>query len=371
VQAEGVARLVAASRANPALDGLAVNGWHSHPAIGSMGVTRVDRRLAIDPAPVRAAQAPAALALLGVAPAPAVRAVQRVRLVLVDDAGAWDGDVRVRVRVVQGGAVLWEGEAEAAGGGREAAPGRRVREIASLSFPAPAAGRLRLEAAVGELRAGVDVLGVEAAPPPGGPPLAVADGAGVVAGRLAAHGVPVRSWRTGDGGPVLVADATTRVVHLLLAGPPRRSAYLVRPRPTVGGAVNLGDLRRLGLAGPDAAVRRVTGDWLGSWAFSRGADLLPALGPAGVWDWTRCEIVPELMLCGIAGEVLAGACSFPDGGIFSVGDPVVGGTVVLCRRGGHELLLVTLPLWEDSALARALLLDVAAWLRGASSRRAP
>ena len=86
VQSHGVARLALHHRANPDVNGLAINGWHSHYRIGTMGITRIDRKPSFDPAALAAANQPLQVLLLGLVP-DSFPVAQHCQLVLIDEIG--------------------------------------------------------------------------------------------------------------------------------------------------------------------------------------------------------------------------------------------------------------------------------------------
>lgn len=366
VQGYGVTRLAEATRANPHADGLAINGWHSHPNIGTMGITRLDRRPGFDPEILRRANAPIAAAVLGLEPQVAVGDRHPdARLVLLDDAGRAGGRVTVSATLRAGDDVLWAEEWTRA---PERGAAERIWDLGPLPLPVPRAGLLRVEVGVRmggtQVRTDVEYLGV-GTPTTADRPFALHDPLAELAPWFGDRGITTEPWTLDRPGPVLVAGSGLRSLHTPFYGPPRRSAFLLRGGPHFRSRVFLSDLQQLGFASAPPTEVPIRGDWLGGWAFSLGSSALPALGPADVWGWPFGPTFPEFALRGLAGEVLAGACSFPEGSVFGVGLPAVGATAIILRRGGHELLLTTLPLVERlgrSPLAGVLLLELARWL---------
>ena len=357
VQAAGVARLVAGEPRQPGARragltaGTPIRRSGRWAWCGSTAGSRSTR-------PRVAAQAPAALALLG--------GRRRRPWGPLSACGSSSWTTRARGTATSGcaraggagGEVLWS-EPPPAGG-------RRPRPPAGGGDWGPAAcGRLPRAGACARSRrcpsrrqrpAGCDSrrrsgsgrrlggrrrrLGVGAAPPPDGPPLTVADAAAWSPG---GHGA--RRARAAVAHGRRRAGARRRrhhaLVHLLLAGSPRRSAY---PAPAADGRGARSTSATCGASArwPGAAVRRVTGDWLGS----RGAPARrgPPAGAraGGRWDWTRCEVVPELPCSAASPARSWRRVLVPRRRHLQRRRPRRRGHGRLCRRGGHELLLVTL-----------------------------
>jgi hypothetical protein len=369
VQAHGVTRLVEAHRANPAIHGLAINGWHSHPNIGAMGMTRLDRRPAFDPAPIARANAPMALVFQGIAPEIAVSDSQGgARLVLVSDEALPAGTAVGLNLLLRGpdGAVLKAWSERRVVGADPA--GGRVHELGPITCEAPRSGALSLEAvadiAGNRVAAESSFLSCE---PPIAParPFALHDSLGDLAPWLHAQGHATQPWKMGKPGPMIANGGNLRTLHTVFWGEPRRSVVFLRGGERSREASRYGHLVRVGLAEPDARLFEIWGSWIGGWCFTLDASSLPSLGRPGVWDWARAATMPNRAMQGLNGRVLAGACSFPDATLFHLGVPQFGATASVVEQDGHQALFTTLPLVErlhDSPLAARLMSELIEWV---------
>lgn len=386
IHGESVARLVECTRAEPAMSGLAINGWHFHPMIGSSGIVGVDRRPAFDPARVAAANAAEALVVSGVQPLAAVGDTQTIRVRLVSDALAALGDRTsgstdpgggddtavdgtLTVRLCAGETVLAEQELAVRTRSRA---GDRVVELTRPTVTIPQPGPLTLHATV-RCRVGArelqlsgthDLFGVPAVSELAG--VAVHDPTGMLdALSVKASGL---AWTFGDTRPSLVVQSNMSVLLPLLGdttgGP--RTVVMLDPADMVdgaGGPLALA-LRRVRLLADDGLVSPVAGCWIGGWGFTLDSGVLPSLGPEGMWSLPHTMAMPSSTLVGVRGRALSGAVSFPDGDIGTIGTPRIGaGHVVVRGLGGREVLIAMPTPQAPPALQRALLADYARWAR--------
>jgi hypothetical protein len=375
----GAARLVDASRTNPSISGLAVNGWHSHPRIGTMGLVDIKRQLAFPPDLYARQNAATALVVRQLVPDLELGTEQpRAEIVLVDDTGAITADP-MRVDVI--GSARHTGEVvfratETRVPERGEHP--RLWNLGRLSCPSGVVGLvdIRVEVSAGHStwRTDAEFLAVDVGAAPARS-IGLHDPTGHLRGFYESRDLATHQWRLDDSGPAIINATQVRALRSVFSGPARRAAILLAAAPQMAGTtsrllvtdfVNF-DLAQLGLAQqlPEEVV--MNGDWLGCWAFSTAAAarVLPSLGHAGVWGWAMSSVFPQRGLRGVDGIALAGGLSFPTPTPFNPGAPAIGATATLLERGGHEVLLTTLPIVDQatrSPLARALLMDVARWV---------
>jgi Glycosyl hydrolases family 2, TIM barrel domain len=361
VQADGVARLVRHHRANPDCDGLAINGWHSHPLIGTMGILRVDRRPAICVDAVAAANAPIQIILRGAqydieAGQPFV--CQPVILNSMCVAG-----LPVNLTLSLGNRAL----VAPIHARTDRTRSQSLNDVA-VAIPDGAQGLLDLsiKGTIGGV-AVEDSLKIQVTPKIA---LAVSgvhvfdprqELTGLVSGRR-------HEWRMGSDGPALICANNLRLVQILFDGPAQRTAVLMRPelRATTNIVGAPGDLAKHGLASRDARFIDVKGDWNGGWAFSTGSKILPSFADALVWNSPYWHIFPRHIMFGLRGETITGATSFEGASLYETGSLRTGATTILLTKGRHEVLLTSLPLIEAaprSPFARGILADIIAWLR--------
>jgi hypothetical protein len=360
VQTNGVARLVRHHRANPDCDGLAINGWHSHPQIGTMGIVQVDRQLAVDTRVIAEANAPVQVVLSGVRHDVAPGGRMRLQPIVINDPHIASLSITLRLTL----------------GGIEVAPpiisqtsGQRCDMLVAVEFTVPhgAIGLLNLEIKgyVGDIVVSdsFDILVTPDAP------LDLSSVHLFDPREELAHlnnGEAI-SWRLGTDAPSLLCANNLRVVQALLDGKPRRSAVLMRPElPAATNIVGApGDLAKHGLANVDAHFADVKGDWNGGWAFSTGHGALPSLSHPSIWTSHHWRIFPRYMMVGIHGEVVTGAASFEEATLYETGQLRAGATTIIIEKQGCEVLLTTLPLADaasSSPLARRSISEIAAWL---------
>jgi hypothetical protein len=360
-QSEGVARLIRHHRANPDCDGLAINGWHSHSKIGTMGILRADRVLAVRAAPIAAANAPIQVMLQGVRYDVTPGTTMQLQPTLLN-AQHQAGMVYI-LKLTGDGAELSPPITGITSGAR-----CDILEPISLTIPANVSGLIALQIAgqVGDVAVS-DSFQILVAP----------DGKFDLSGldlfdprdELSAWGgEAARPWRLGSAAPSLICANNLRMVQTLLDGPPRRSAVLMRPE--LPGATNImgspGDLAKHGLAAADARFVDVKGDWNGGWAFSTGRPDLPSLSAACIWTSHHWRIFPRHMIVGLHGDVITGATSFEDATLYDTGMLRTGATTIIMRKNGSELLLTSLPLVDalnHSPFAQGIIQDIANWLR--------
>jgi hypothetical protein len=362
VQAHGVARLALHHRANSDINGLAINGWHSHYRIGTMGITRIDRQPSFDPADLAAANQPLQVVLLGLLP-DTYPIEQRCQLVLIDEIGLPVAETLYFVVDISGpnGAVASRELAlTAAGEGR-------VRPLGEIVVPPLPAGGYLLSISGKHrgyaLRFTERFLVLER-PSLAGVRFRLHDPTSELTSFLDAAGADPEEWRLYGAGPALINGGNLRVNHTLFGGQAHRSVALIRPNQfKYRGSRNVfGDLAKLG--GGSARSVRVMGDWIGGWGFTVTNNVLPSLGSAGVWDWRFGSVFPEEIAVGLSGRVLAGAATFDGADVFETGRLVVGASAAIVGDG-HEVLLTTLPLVEMAAtrpLAARILHEMIVWL---------
>jgi hypothetical protein len=362
VQAHGVARLALHHRANSDINGLAINGWHSHYRIGTMGITRIDRQPSFDPADLAAANQPLQVVLLGLLP-DTYPIEQRCQLLLIDEIGLPVAEALHFVVDISGpsGAVeSRELALTAVGEGR-------VRPLGEIVVPPLPAGNYLLSIR-GKHRG--YVLGfterflVLERPSLAGVRLMLHDPTGELTSFLDAAGADPEEWRLYGAGPALINGGNLRANHTLFGRQAHRSVALIRPNQfKFRGSRNVfGDLAKL--IGSSARPVRVMGDWIGGWGFTVANNVLPSLGSAGVWDWRFSSIFPQEIAVGLSGRVLAGAATFDGADVFETGRLVVGASAAIVGDGS-EVLLTTLPLVEMAAtrpLAARILYEMIVWL---------
>jgi hypothetical protein len=361
-QTKGVARLIRHHRANPDCDGLAINGWHSHSKIGTMGIVRADRALAVDAAPIAAANAPVQVMLRGMRYDAAPGSTMRLQPVLLNAPHVSDLPYRLDIMLEKkplGTPII---------GHTDGARSEALEEI-TIALPADAEGLLSLEIVgqIGDMHVSdsfrilatpntqFDLNGIDLFDP---------------RDELASWGGDrATGWKLGATAPALICANNLRMVQTLLDGRARRSAILMRPE--LPGASNimgaLGDLAKHGLAAPDARFVDVKGDWNGGWAFSTGRAELPSLSNPCLWTSRHWRIFPRYMMVGLSGDVITGATSFEEATLYDTGLLRTAATTTIVKKNGCELLLTTLPLIDSlskSPLARAVLADITNWLRG-------
>ncbi|WP_421724959.1 glycoside hydrolase family 2 TIM barrel-domain containing protein [Bauldia sp.] len=358
VQSHGVAKLVRHHRANADCDGLAINGWHSHPLIGTMGILRVDRRPAVNTDAIAEANAALQIVLTGVDHDVAAGDEIRLTPVVLNAEAVADLTIDVTVAI--------DGDSGARIAGRTSGDRRQILDPVTFAAPARASSIVHLDA-VGTIGDAPVAETIEiAVSDPGKPSCAdidVFDPRRALAGIVERPGAP---WRLGSTRPTLICANNMRLIHTLFAGGPRRAAVLLRP-DLPGASVRSvpGDLARLGVARRDARYINVLGDWNGGWAFDTGHQLLPSLGTASIWNSPQWRLFPRQMMWGLEGEILTGAISFEGAGVFETGDLRIGATTVILRSEGNEVLVTTLPLTEaarTSPLARSVISDIVNWL---------
>jgi Glycosyl hydrolases family 2, TIM barrel domain len=361
VQTEGVARLIRHHRANPDCDGLAINGWHSHAKIGTMGIVRADRALAVRAVPVAAANASLQVMLQGVRYDVAPGANMQLQPTLLN--AQHDAGLAYTLKLTLDGAELCAPIMGTTSGARCDA-----LEAISITIPANASGLMTLQIAgqVGDV-AVTDSFRILVTPS-GKLELSGLDLFDPRDELSAWGGDAATPWRLGSIAPSLICANNLRMVQTLLDGKSRRSAVLMRPE--IPGATNIvgapGDLAKHGLATADARFVDVKGDWNGGWAFSTGRPDLPSLADAGLWTSPHWRIFPRHMMVGLNGDVITGATSFEEATLYDTGMLRTGATTIILRKNGSELLLTTLPLVDalhHSPFARGVVQDIANWLR--------
>ncbi len=290
VQAHGVARLALHHRANSAINGLAINGWHSHYRIGTMGITRIDRQPSFDPADLAAANQPLQVVLLGLLP-DSYPVEQRCQLLLIDEIGLPAGEAMHFVVDISGP----NGAVESRVLALTAAGEGRVRPLGEILVPPLPAGDYLLSIR-GKHRG--YVLGfaerflVLERPSLAGVRFMLHDPTSELTSFLDAAGADPEEWRLYGAGPALINGGNLRTSHTLFAGQAHRSVALIRPNQfKFRGSRNMfGDLAKL--VGSSARPVRVMGDWIGGWGFTVANNVLPSLGSAGVWDWRFSSVFP-------------------------------------------------------------------------------
>lgn len=361
VQTDGVARLVRHHRANPDCDGLAINGWHSHPLIGTMGILQVDRHPAVAMPDIAEANAPIQIV------------VQDMRYDLQAGASIVVQPVVLNNLRLEGLPVRLSfmlGDVPIAPTMLSATDGSRAQMLPQVPVTLPGNmvgnGRLSVTGTIGENKVsdrfdikvtrecGLDATDIHLFDPR-------AELIGLLTGEP-------KKWRMGSGGPTLICANNLRMVQTLFDGPPRRAAVLMRPE--LPAATNIigapADLAKHGLGTADARFVEVKGDWNGGWAFSTGSHHLPAFASAGLWNSTHWEIFPRHLMTGLQGDTITGATSFENASLYDTGTLRTGATTVILSKAGHEVLLTTLPLAEAaprSALARGAISDILNWLK--------
>jgi hypothetical protein len=354
-QTYGTARMIEANRANTDIDGLAINGWHSHSAIGAQGLTGPNRRLSVDAEPIRRANASLTIAVRNVIPVVAVGNSQTAQVVLLDDARSISGEVRVGVR---------QGELRDADGGRQVFDVRlppsqdRVHHLLDLALEAaePGLKTVEVSAEVGGLTVSTEVtFRVVATDDLAGHHIAVHDPLRRLSGFLSSSLADVEPWPQ------------------LLSGPARRSVCLLDSHPSGEGGtmftrLRLGLFRSAGEAPETEDLSPyvdVKGHWIGGWGVTLDPDPVPTLAETTVWDWTLSSLMPTLAFRPVGiGQAVHAAVTFPDGGPYTMGTPRVCPTTLLLERGERQVLVTTLPLADRSdrdPLAAAVLADLIGW----------
>jgi hypothetical protein len=363
VQSHGVARLALHYRANPDVNGLAINGWHSHYRIGTMGITRIDRKPSFDPAELAAANQPLQIVLLGLVP-DSFPVAQHCQLVLIDEIGLPAGETLHFLLEVSGpGGAVESGKLTF-----HAGDGGRVRRLGEVILPLLPAGDYTLSIRGDHRGYGLEFTErffVVDRPSLAGVRFTLHDPTGELSPYLSSSGADPMEWRIYGSGPALINGGNLRASHTLFAGAARRSVVLLRPnQPRFRGSRSIfGDLEKL--IGASVRPVRVMGDWIGGWGFTVANDVLPSLGAAGVWDWRFSGVFPEEIAVGLPGRVLAGAATFDGADLFSTGRLVFGASAVIVEHNGRETLLTTLPLVElapTRPLATRVLYEMIAWL---------
>lgn len=361
VQTDGVARLVRHHRANRDCDGLAINGWHSHPLIGTMGILRVDRRPAVGLNAIAAANASIQIMLRGMQYD--IEAGQSFVCQPIILNSMCVADLPVRLTLSLGNRELVEPIHSQTDGTRA----QSLNDIAvTLSHSAQGLLDLSIKGTIGSL-AVEDLLKIQVTPKNALDVSGICvfdprqELAGLVSGRR-------HKWRMGSDGPALICANNLRMVHTLFDGPAQRTAVLMRPElPNTTNIVGApGDLAKHGLASRDARFVDVKGDWNGGWAFSTGSGILPSFAEARVWSSPYWHIFPRHMVLGLQGETITGASSFEGASLYQTGSLRTGATTIVLTKGRHEILLTSLPLAEAaprSAVARGVLADILAWLK--------
>jgi hypothetical protein len=360
-QTEGVARLIRHHRANRDCDGLAINGWHSHSKIGTMGIVRADRALAVHAAPIAAANAAIQVILKGVRYDVAPGTMMRLEPVILNAPHL--AGLPFTLKLTLNGAQIAEPLIGTTTGARCDALGHMMVQI-----PATASDlmTLSLEGQVSDAHVSdafqihvstggkLDLTGIDLFDP--------RDELSNWGGETATP------WRLGTAAPSLLCANNLRAVQTLFDGHPRRSAVLMRPE--IPGATNIcgapGDLAKHGLATTDARFVDVKGDWNGGWAFSTGHAALPSLSTAGLWTSHHWRIFPRHMMVGVKGKVVTGATSFEGATLYDTGILRTGATTIIMAAGDHQVLLTSLPLIDAidySAFAKSIMQDIADWLR--------
>lgn len=338
IQSHAFARLIEAHRRDPSMDGLAINGWHQHHILGTSGIVAPDRSPGIDPAPISRANSPRTLAFSDLA------------------------------RVMECGRTYELGVEVLAGSGRtEQNPDievffgdSKLPAVSPLTVTPSRPGLLPVRAEQGEAIVEDLVLVVEKRRPPD-TEIALYDPYSELTGWLSANGVRFREAAANDQGPMLSA---------IRGGPEggagSRHVVFERNRPHGYMPVDLGSAVAGDLpSAPDVPLR---GGWIGSWAFSV-SQILPSLGPPGVWGAERYSIIPARGIPRIRGTWIAGVCSFPDATIFDLNLPAFGASAWIDGVDGVEVLTSTLPLIErrEDPLGAAVLMDLLSWLTGATT----
>ncbi len=264
VQSHGVARLALHHRANPDVNGLAINGWHSHYRIGTMGITRIDRKPSFDPATLAAANQPLQILLLGLVP-DSFPVAQHCQLVLIDEIGLPARETLHFVLEITGPS----GTVELRKLGLSVGGEGRARGLGEVILPALPAGDYTLSIR-GDHR-GHPLMFTErflVLEPPSlsGVRFALHDPTGELFPYLGAAGADLTEWRLYGPGPALINGGNLRASHTLFAGEARRSVVLVRPnQPKFRGSRSIfGDLEKL--TGASVRPVRVMGDWIGAGA---------------------------------------------------------------------------------------------------------
>jgi Glycosyl hydrolases family 2 len=373
-QTYGIARMIESNRANPDIDGLAINAWHSHTTIGTMGMTGPDRRLTVDPEPIRLANAEIAVAIQGIRPVLSVGDSQRVSLVILDDTHACAGEVEVRLS-----------QSSAAGRGarveefRVTLPqtGDRVRHVADVELDAVAAGLVTVDVTivVGGRSASTQATfrGV-GRPRLDGVPLAVHDPKDRLSRFVSESGIAARRWHTYIDAPVLFTGTNLDPWAATMSGPATRAICVLDSHPSGEGSGSFMGMRTYGFDATSQSptmdetlspLVAVTGHWIGGWGLTIDPQIIPTLSGTSVWDWTVNSILPAWALQrGGVGHALTAAITFPAGEQLSMSNPRVCATTLLLERGERQMVVTTLPLIDNAdrdPLAAAVLADLIRW----------
>lgn len=347
VQGHGFARLIESHRRQEWLHGITLNGWHQHHKVGTSAIVAPDRTPAIDPEPIRRANAPRALAFRQL-PRVMERGHRQEIVVEVLGPDGSQGRVAATLALTRHGETDWEGPADG--------------ELTPRT-----AGVHDIEARWQDLHVSDRVLVVDP-PDVEGVEIALVDSYGELGGWLTRAGVRVRPWRFHEPGPVLVVAEHGAAIHEYTHAAGGRLAILAGRKPfgsvTMGFEVAGADELPSGPGSADAALQ---GGHIGGWAFSLTADELPNLGTPGVWGAERAPLFASRGVRRPEGRWLTGFCTFPDADIFDVRMPGLAATTWVSERdGGSEVLTSYLPVVErrDHPLGRAALLDLVCWLAG-------
>ncbi len=368
VQGHGVARLILHHRANPDVNGLAINGWHSHHRIGTMGITRMDRKPCFDTAVLAAANAPIQIVAKGISPTLTEGEDQSFELFLIDDENRVAADTSLNFTVSLRGDNGTDETSEVI---RTVTASRRnrLKYLQSHAFGSLPAGNYELEI-VGRfeghaLRFAEDFMVVKA-PDLNGFPLTLYDPVGDMTPFFRKHGAELTGWRLYQAGRPFVCVSNLRILHTLFCTDIKKAVCMLRsttPRSDSLRAVS--DLKKIVQGEMRIAPLKVLGHWNGGWAFSLDDTVLPSLGTPHVWDWKRAGVFPQDMIVNLKGRILSGACSFDGGGAFETGDLTMGATAAIVEANGTEVLVTTLPLIEaipTDPLASRLIEEMAVWL---------
>jgi beta-galactosidase len=360
VQTEGVARLVRHHRANSDCDGLAINGWHGHPQIGTMGIVQVDRALSVDARAIADANAPIQIMLRSVRYDVSPGSKLCIEPIILNQPHRVNLPYNMRVRL---------GEIELAAPIIGQTSGARCDALSQLDITIPnniyGTHRLSISGHVGD-HAVSDHFTILVTPdsPLDLSAIDLFDPRDELSSMVGRAGT---AWRLGTDAPSLLCANNLRVVQALLDGKPRKSAVLMRP--DLPGASNImgapGDLAKHGLASSDARFVEVKGDWNGGWAFSTGDRSLPSLSLPCLWTSHHWRIFPRYMMVGVQGVAITGATSFEDATLYDTGQLRTGATTMIVEKHGCKVLLTTLPLTaaiSSSPLARSLVKEIADWL---------
>ncbi len=340
VQTHGFARLIEAHRRHPDIDGLTLNGWHQHHRVGTSGIVAPDRSPVGDPTPIHRANQPRALAFRTLPRVMRAGRPHRAEVEVIGPRGS-DGPTEATVTLHRDGWEAWRGGAGA--------------------IVPPDAGLYEVHAVSGGLEVADRILAVGTPAPPSAE-IAVFDPYEELGDWFAEHGVRVRSWTATDPGPALFTVPRGLMPHRLAGSAARRVAVLHRNLAhghvmTTMGSAAAGSL-------PPPPTLEMMGSWIGGWAFSVD-DVLPNLGPPGVWGAERLAMVPTHGIPDPGGRWVSGICSFPDADLFDIRMPGLGATTWIQDTAAPGRMLHTvLPILErrDHPLGAAVLMDILHWL---------